>query len=68
MGHYSITGGGRGAGLFIPAKFQHVGLGDAWRKMIRPASPGLEIYYLFHKGPVRGLILKYPPPRRLNGA
>ena len=37
--------------------------------MIRPASPGLEIYYLFHKEPVRGLILKYPPPpRRLNGA
>ena len=33
--------------------------------MIRPASPGLEIYYLFHKEPVRGLILKYytrPPP------
>ena len=30
--------------------------------MIRPASPGLEIYYLFHKEPVRGLILKYSPP------
>ena len=40
-------------------------------KMIRPASPGLEIFYLFHKEPVRGFILKYsttPPPRRLNGA
>ena len=40
--------------------------------MIRPASPGLKIYYLFHKEPVRGLILKYfpppPRPRRLNGA
>ena len=30
--------------------------------MINPASPGLEIYYLFHKKPVRGLILKYSPP------
>ena len=29
--------------------------------MIRPASSGLEIYYLFHKEPVRGLILKSPP-------
>ena len=41
--------------------------------MIRSASPGPEIYYLFHKEPVRGLISKYPPPpapppRRLNGA
>ena len=41
--------------------------------MIRPASPGLEIYYLFHKEPIRGFILKYsfppppPPLRRLNG-
>ena len=30
--------------------------------MIRPGSPGLEIYYLFHKEPVRGLILKYSSP------
>ena len=30
--------------------------------MIRSATPGLEIYYLFHKEPVQGLILKYPPP------
>ena len=41
--------------------------------MIRPASPGLEIYYLFYKEPVRGFILKYsttppPPPCRVNGA
>ena len=37
--------------------------------MIRPASPGLEIYYLFHKEPVWGFILKYCTPlRRLNGA
>ena len=40
--------------------------------MIRPATPGLEIYYLFHKEPVQCFILKYstppPPPRRLNGA
>ena len=57
---FNLWGGGGGeAGLCIPAK------------IIRPATPGLEIYFLFHEEPVPVFFLNTPPPpppHRLNGA